>query len=751
MPSLVILESPSKAATVKNYLGSGYKVVACQGHVRDLPKSTLGVDIENGFAPHYINIRGKGELIAQLKKDAKAATKIYLATDPDREGEAIAWHLATALGLPIEQTKRVSFNEITKQAVKAGIKNPRNIDMDLVDSQQARRILDRIVGYKLSPYLWKTVKSGLSAGRVQSVATKIIVEREGEIREFKPEEYWLLDASFENSAVRAKFFGKAKNQSKVDLKNEKETYKVINSIKDKPFVVTSVKRALRQKNPAAPFNTSSMQQEAAKKLGFQSQYTMRIAQELYEGVNIGSENGGTHGLITYMRTDSLRVSTEAAEAAKSFISEKYGENYLPPQTRVYKTRDGAQDAHEAIRPADIKITPESIKKYLSSGQYKLYKLIWSRFVASQMANAELDTVSADITAGDYIFRTKGHFMRFNGFTAVYGTDEEEEGENSLLPDLKEGETLKLAELTPAQKFTEPPARYNEATLIRFLEEKGIGRPSTFAQIISTIISRGYIKRDKHTLLPTYLGEVTTELMQKNFPEIVDYKFTAQMEDSLDSIADGKNTVNNVLGSFYTGFEKNLVNAEEEAKKLEITIPAETTDIICDKCGSTMIIKNGRYGKFAACPNYPECKNTHPLDHSGNVKAESTPPAVTEIKCELCDGNLVIRNGRYGSFYACEHFPKCTFTKQITKDIGIPCPQCGSKIVTKRGRNNSFFYSCEKYPECNFSSWDQPLTDKCPDCGGMLFRKKGKSNVYCINKDDCGYTAVIEQPVSENEE
>ncbi len=749
MPSLVILESPSKAATVKNYLGSGYKVVACQGHVRDLPKSTLGVDIENDFAPHYINIRGKGELIAQLKKDAKSATKIYLATDPDREGEAIAWHLATALGLPIEQTRRVSFNEITKQAVKAGIKNPRNIDMDLVDSQQARRILDRIVGYKLSPYLWKTVKSGLSAGRVQSVATKIIVERENEIRAFDPEEYWLLDATFENSAVRAKFFGTAKNQTKLDLSNENETNNVINSIKDKPFKVTGVKRALRQKNPAPPFNTSSMQQEASKKLGFQSQYTMRIAQELYEGVNIGSENGGTHGLITYMRTDSLRISAEATDSAKAYISEKYGDSYVPAQPRAYKTRDGAQDAHEAIRPADINITPESIKKYLSSGQYKLYKLIWSRFVASQMANAELDTVSIDITAGDYIFRTSGHVMRFNGFTAVYGTDEEEEGENRL-PNLKEGEILKLAELIPAQKFTEPPARYTEATLIRFLEEKGIGRPSTFAQIISTIISRGYIKRDKHTLLPTYLGEVTTELMQRNFPEVVDYKFTAQMEDSLDSIADGKDTVSHVLSTFYTDFERNLEKAEEESKKLDITIPAETTDIICDLCGSNMIIKNSRYGKFAACPNYPKCKNTRSLDQSGKAKAETVAPSITDIKCDLCDGHLVIRNGRYGSFYACEHFPKCRFTKQITKDIGISCPQCGSKIVTKRGRNNSFFYSCEKYPECNFSSWDQPLQDKCPDCGGMLFRKKGKSTVYCINKDECGYTAVKEQTANENE-
>ena len=740
MANLVIVESPSKAITIKNYLGSGYKVLACQGHVRDLPKSTLGIDVDNGFAPHYINIRGKGDLIATLKKEAKTAGKIFLATDPDREGEAISWHLSIALDLPINQTKRVCFNEITKSAVKAAIKAPRNIDIKLVDSQQARRILDRIVGYKLSPFLWKTVKSGLSAGRVQSVATRIIVDREREINAFVPEEYWLLDATFANSAVKARYFGKAGSQAKIDLTNEAQTNAVINAVKGEKFVVKSVKNAVRQKNPAPPFNTSSMQQEASKKLGFQSQYTMKVAQELYEGINLGAENGGIHGLITYMRTDSLRVSDEAVAATKAYISEKYTDKYVPSQARVYKTREGAQDAHEAIRPADITLEPDKIKKYLSSGQYKLYKLIWSRFVASQMANAEFDTVSSDIQAGEHIFRVSGNVVKFDGYMVLYKTEDSDEEESNRIPDLKKGQELTLEELIPAQKFTEPPARYTEATLIKFLEEKGIGRPSTFAQIISTIISRGYVKRAGHSLNPTSLGEITTQLMIDNFPDIVDYKFTAQMEDSLDSIADGENTLESVLSGFYKGFKKNLEKAESEVEKVKIEIPAEQTDIICDKCGAIMVVKNGRYGKFAACPNYPECKNTKPIDAK---KSEAAAPEVTDQICESCGGKLVIRSGRYGSFYACENFPKCKFTKQMTKETGAPCPKCGAGIVSKRGKNNSVFFSCEKYPECDFSTWDAPVTDKCPDCGGTMFYKKSKGIVYCASKLECGYTAPYE--------
>ncbi len=750
MPNLVIVESPSKANTIKNYLGSGYKVVACEGHVRDLPKSSLGVDIENGFKPHYINIRGKSELIASLKKDAKAASKVFLATDPDREGEAISWHLANALNIPIERTRRISFNEITKSAVKAAIKSPKKIDINLVNSQQARRILDRIVGYKLSPYLWKTVKSGLSAGRVQSVATKIIVERENEIRNFIPKEYWLLDATFKDKAVKAKFFGLASDMLKKDLLNEKETNDVINAVKNSEFKVISVKRAIRQKIPAPPFNTASLQQEAAKKFGFQAQYTMRIAQELYEGVNLGSEHGGVHGLITYMRTDSLRVSDDAAEITKNFISEKYGNDSLPPQIRVYKTRENSQDAHEAIRPSDITLEPEMIQKQLSSGQYKLYKLIWSRFVASQMANAELDTVVADIKSDKYIFRTSGYVIKKYSYMALYETDDgEDDGDDSRLPDLKEGEILKLNELLPTQKFTEPPPRYTEATLIKFLEEKGIGRPSTYAPIITTIISRGYVKRDKHSLLPTELGEITTTLMNENFPHIVDYAFTAEMEDSLDGISDGKSTMESVLGRFYNEFSKSLEIAENKAKSLSITVPDEETDIICEKCGSRMVIKNGRYGKFAACPNYPACKNTKPLDAHKTEKTEKISPEITGLKCDICGGNLIIRNGRYGSFYACENFPKCKFTKQITKDTEISCPICKGKIVLKKGKNNSVFYSCENYGKCTFSTWDQPIKDKCPECGGLLLRKKGKKTVYCYNTK-CGFKSSDDKYFKDDE-
>jgi DNA topoisomerase-1 len=469
---------------------------------------------------------------------------------------------------------------------------------------------------------------------------------------------------------------------------------------------------------------------------------MRIAQELYEGVNLGAEFGGTHGLITYMRTDSLRVSAEATEATKSYIEEKYGSEYLPAQTRVYKTREGAQDAHEAIRPADVTLEPDAIKKYLSAGQYKLYKLIWSRFVASQMANAEFDTVVSDVVAGDHVFRVSGNVVKFNGFMALYETDDDDEEAASRLPNLTEGQTLTLDSLIPTQKFTEPPARYNEATLIKFLEEKGIGRPSTFAQIISTIISRGYVKRAGHSLVPTSLGDITTKIMIENFHDIVDYKFTAQMEDSLDSIADGQNTLVSVLKGFYTDFAQSLEKAEKDVDNISVVIPDEQTDIVCDKCGSLMVIKNGRFGKFAACPNYPACKNTKPLE--APEKTASTPvQEETGLVCESCGGKLVVRNGRYGSFYACENFPKCKFTKQITKETGVPRPKCGAGIVTKRGKNNSVFFSCEKYPECDFSSWDQPAKDKCPDCGGIMMIKKGKRLVYCYDKDGCGYSAPYE--------
>ena len=762
MANLVIVESPSKASTIKGYLGSNYKVIASKGHVRDLPKSTLGVDIENGFEPHYINIRGKGDLIKDIKKEAKAANKVFLATDPDREGEAISWHLAAALGIPLDKTLRVSFNEITKSAVKAAIKEPREIDMNLVNAQQARRILDRIVGYKLSPFLWKNVRSGLSAGRVQSVATRIIVEREEEIRSFVPLEYWTIDTELSVDGKKgfvARFYGDEKGRIK--LKCEDDANKVVNAVKDGEFVVKSIKRAKKKKSPAPPFTTSTMQQEAARKLGFQSQRIMRIAQELYEGINIGSQNGGVQGLITYMRTDSLRVSASAQEAAKEYITEKYGDNYCPATPRSYKVKKGAQDAHEAIRPSRVEIEPSMIKKYVTPDQFKLYKLIWERFIASQMESATLATVNADFESAGYVFRTSGYSVEFPGYMAVYEESEEEsnrdadelcEEKDIKLPDISENQKLICNDVLPAKHFTEPPARYNDASLIKFLEEKGIGRPSTYTTIISTIITRNYVKREGKALVPTPVGEVTNKLMLESFPDVVDYKFTAKMEKDLDSIEEGKLEVNDILKTFWKGFEKELCAADEKSSAETLQIPAEQTDIICDKCGSVMVVKNGRFGQFAACPNYPKCKNTKPLTAPVAEKTEETDTAekkviIADFKCEKCGSDMVQRTGKFGTFFACIKYPQCNFTKQKTKDIGVPCPKCGSKIVMKNGRNKTVFYSCEKYPECDFSSWDLPTNEKCPECGEILFRKKGQSLLVCHNKS-CGYKA---QATEENQD
>jgi len=746
MANLVIMESPTKAGTVKSYLGSGYKVVGCTGHIRDLPKSTLGIDVENDFEAKYINIRGKGPLIKELKKEAKSADKVFLATDPDREGEAIAWHLSEALGLPKEKIKRVTFNEITKKAVKAGMKTPREIDMGLVNSQQARRILDRIVGYKLSPFLWKTIKSGLSAGRVQSVATRIIVEREEEIRAFNPEEYWTVDVMLENKSrgkIKAKFHGDA--SGKVALRSEAETMAVVNAVEGKEFTVKSVKKAIRIKNPAPPFTTSTMQQEASRRLGFQSQRIMRVAQELYEGINLGSANGGVQGLITYMRTDSLRIAEEAADAAEALIKEKYGEEFYPAERRIYKTKAGAQDAHEAIRPSNLAFEPEKIKKMLTTDQFRLYKLIWDRFMASQMASAELDTVTADIEAAGYVFRSSGYSVKFQGYMTVYEEAEDyvapnvadtDTPEKSVrLPKIEQGDVLRHDITEPSQHFTEPPPRYNEASLVKFLEERGIGRPSTFATIITTIITRGYVVRDGKALKPTELGEITTRLMMDSFAKIVDYEFTANMETDLDEIANGVDTVSGVLHSFYDEFEKSLDEAETTVDRTKYQLPVEETDIICDKCGATMIVKNGRFGKFAACPNYPECKNTKPLTPETPEKEEKAQ--VTDMVCDVCGSPMVLRTGRFGSFYACSKYPECKTTRQITKDLGVACPKCGSKVVIKKGKNRSVFYSCEKYPECDFSSWDMPTNEKCPECGDMLYRKKGKPLLICKH-EGCDY-------------
>ena len=759
MANLVIVESPSKASTIKGYLGSNYKVVASKGHVRDLPKSSLGVDIENGFEAHYINIRGKGDLIKEIRKEAKAANKIFLATDPDREGEAISWHLAVALGIPVEKTMRVTFNEITKTAVKSAIKEPRQIDMNLVNAQQARRILDRIVGYKLSPFLWKNVRSGLSAGRVQSVATRMIVEREEEIRNFVPVEYWTIDAELKTAdgqSFTVRFYGD--ENGRIRLSCEDDATRVLSAVKSGEFTVKSIKKSKKKKLPAPPFTTSTMQQEASRKLGFQSQKIMKIAQELYEGINIGSENGGVQGLITYMRTDSQRVSADAQAEAREYIGEKYGENYYPDSPRQYKTRAGAQDAHEAIRPARVALEPAKVKKYLTNDQFKLYKLIWERFIASQMESAVLSTVTADFESAGYIFRASGYTVDFQGYMALYEESEEEsrhtadelrEEKNIKLPNVKVDEKLETLGLTPDKHFTEPPARYNDASLIKFLEEMGIGRPSTFATIISTIISRNYVKREGKSLVPTPTGEITNKLMLESFPDVVDYKFTADMETDLDRIENGKMEMNQVLTEFWSDFERELSAAEDKMKDASFEVPVEETDIICDKCGSKMIVKNGRFGKFAACPNYPQCRNTKPLVAKSAEEEEKAEKkvVVADFKCELCGADMVQRSGRYGSFFACSRFPECNFTKQKTKDIGVPCPKCGSKVVMKNGKNKTVFYSCEKYPECDFSSWDMPTNEKCPDCGEILFRKKGQATYVCHNKS-CGYKRAIEQSESE---
>ncbi len=765
MANLVIMESPSKANTVKSYLGSNYKVIASVGHVRDLPKSSLGVDIENNFEAHYINIRGKGEIIKEIKKEAKNANKIYLATDPDREGEAISWHLATALGIPVEKTMRVTFNEITKDVVKAAIKNPRNIDMNLVDAQQARRILDRIVGYKISPLLWKNVKSGLSAGRVQSVATRIIVEREEEIKSFVPVEYWNIEVtllSSEGKPFTVRFVGDKKK--KIDISSEAEAMSIVNAISGKQFDVSDVKRSTRHKLPAPPFTTSTLQQEGYRKLGFQSQKIMKIAQELYEGINLGSENGGTQGLITYMRTDSLRVSSEAQNAAREFIAEKYGDKYNTKEPRAYKSKSGIQDAHEAIRPSKVTLEPKKIKQYLTNDQYKLYKLIWGRFVASQMQSAELATLTVDVSCAGYVFRTGGYTVTFPGYMAVYEESVDEisndpsEQKNAKIPDLVKGEKLDCDRIDPTKHFTEPPPRYNEASLVKFLEEKGIGRPSTYAPTITTIISRNYVKRDGKMLAPTPLGEITTKLMCENFDEIVDYKFTAEMEDRLDAIEKNEVTLESVLTDFWKDFSKQLETAKEKLGNQSIEVPVEQTDIICDKCGSRMIVKNGRFGKFAACPNYPKCRNTKPLtaskpetvqEEEKTESAEQKKIIVADFKCEKCGGDMVLRNGKFGSFYACINYPTCKFTKQRTKDIGVPCPECGSKIVVRYSRNKTMFYGCERYPECKFSSWDMPVEEKCPQCGKNLFHKKGKPMLVC-HDESCGFSKPYTEDKSQED-
>ncbi len=762
MANLVIVESPTKVGAIKKYLGSNYKVIASKGHLRDLPKSTLGVDIENGFEPHYINIRGKGDLIKEIKKEAKSAKKVFLATDPDREGEAIAWHLANVLGIPVEKTLRVSFNEITPTVVKASIKEPRNIDMNLVNAQQTRRLLDRIVGYKISPLLWKTVKSGLSAGRVQSVATRILVERENEIAAFVPVEYWTIEAELQNAdrkSFTVRFYGD--ENGKVKLTNEADAHAVLDAINKGEFTVQSVKRAEKQKLPAPPFTTSTLQQEASYKLGFQSARTMRVAQELYEGINVGSEYGGVQGLITYMRTDSLRISDEAQSAAKEFIVEKYGEEYAPKAPRKFKAAKSAQDAHEAIRPSKVELTPALIRKALTPDQYKLYKLIWERFVASQMQSAKLNTVTADFVNNGYVFRASGYSVAFPGYMVVYEATEEVRASSDdvaivkdiRIPTLKDGEVLEMLSVAPEQHFTEAPPRYTEASLIKFLEEKGIGRPSTYTPIITTILARNYVHREGKALVPTQLGTLTTKLMEENFSDVVDYKFTANMETDLDKIEAGELEYIDMLADFWKDFKIDLAKAEEKIGSEDIKVPVEETDIICDKCGSKMVVRMSKFGKFAACPNFPKCRNTKPLTPPEEQKIEENKELKKEIvadfKCEKCGSDMVLRTSRFGSFYACSKYPACKFIKPITKEIDVPCPKCAGKVITKYGKKKTVFYSCENYPKCDFSSWDMPTAENCPDCGKMLFRKKGKDLLICADKD-CGYKVACE-PLKEQDE
>lgn len=687
--NLVIVESPAKAKTIEKYLGPDFQVKASMGHVRDLPKSKLGVDLEHDFSPDYQPIKGKEEIIDDLRKAAKKSERVYLATDPDREGEAISWHLKALLDLPDDKAARVTFNEITKKVVGEAIAAPRAIDQNLVDAQQARRILDRIVGYQLSPLLWKKIRRGLSAGRVQSVATRLVTTREEEIRSFVPEEYWNFLVKLERiapklGAFQAQFHGREK---KMELHSAEEVAAVEEAIRGNPFVVQKVKRQDKTRNPSPPFITSSLQQEASRKLGMTPRRTMSIAQQLYEGVELEGE--GAVGLISYMRTDSLRLSDEALDTAKSFILARYGEQYYPEQTRRYKTKSGAQDAHEAIRPSDVTRVPEDVKKDLTSDQFRLYKLIWSRFLACQMAAAVYDSVTIDVESAGYIFRANHTAVKFSGYTAVYveGKDEEEEAAQSPLPDLAEGETVSLKDLEKEQRFTQPPARYTEATLVRAMEEKGIGRPSTYAPTISTIIDREYVVKEGKYLRATPLGEVVTGLMIDKFPDVVDTEFTARMEAELDEVEEGKIQWQKVLDTFYQGFEKSLTQAEADLDGTRIKVPDEVTEELCDLCGKNMVVRSGRFGRFLACPGFPDC----------------------------------------------------TFTKPLVVEMPGKCPRCGGRILKRTSKKGYAYYACDFLSDktgkkCEFMSWDVPVKDDCPICGQTMFKKSGRGSKkpFCIN-------------------
>ena len=688
---LVIVESPAKARTISKFLGKGYHVEASHGHVRDLPKSQIGVDVENGFTPKYITIRGRGEILDKIRKEARAATKIFLATDPDREGEAISWHLSKVLGIDESEPCRVEFHEITSREVKGAIKKSRPVNMHLVDAQQARRVLDRLVGYKISPILWNKVRKGLSAGRVQSVATAIICDREKEIDEFEPEEYWNLSASFvaDGIAFKARFWGE--DGQRVEVTSQGQAEEITRRLQAGSFKITQVKWGERKKNPAPPFTTSNLQQEASRKLGFTTLKTMQVAQQLYEGVDIDGE--GTQGLVTYIRTDSTRISEEAIEKVRQVIAQQYGAAYLPESPNTYKTRKTAQDAHEAIRPTDAARRPETIKASLTRDQFKLYKLIYYRFLASQMTPAIYDTLSSEIEGEGLILRFGGQKMKFGGFTAVYEEvlDDAQAEQDSPMPGLHEGMTAVIGEVEAEQRFTQPPPRYTEASLVRTLEEKGIGRPSTYAPTITTIMTRGYISREQKRLHPTELGLVVNDIMKKNFPDIVDITFTAGMEEKLDEVEAGSEDWHQLVAEFYGPFEKTLEAAEKTIEK--VSIEDQVSDVPCEKCGAMMVYKMGRYGKFLACPNFPNCRHTMAL----------------------------------------------------LKDIGVSCPQCGGKLLERISRKGRKFYGCERYPECQFVSWDLPVNDKCPLCGDRMVQKRGrKGEIYhvCVN-EQCRNRILVE--------
>ena len=701
MSKLVIVESPSKAKTIQKYLGSGYEVVASMGHVRDLPKTLLGVDVEHNFKPRYVDIAGKSALIRELRQKAAKSDGVILATDPDREGEAISWHLSQLLGTDPAQENRVTFNEITRTGVQQGMAHPRALDMDLVNAQQARRILDRLVGYKLSPFLWKKIRKGLSAGRVQSATVGLVVDRENAIRAFVSEEFWTIDALLSLTAdgkpFPAKFYGDRKHKIKIKTKEQADA--LLDELRPASYTVGAVKRGTRRISPAPPFITSTLQQDASRKLGFDTRRTMKTAQELYEGVTV--EGIGAMGLITYMRTDSLRISEDARRDGNAYILETYGKQYLPEKPRYYKSRSDAQDAHEAIRPTTPSLTPARVRGSLTSDQYKLYKLIWERFIASLMANAVHNTCQADIEAGDYLFKASGYTVQFEGYTVLYveGKDEEDEA-NAPLPNLEQGQALVLREIAGNQHFTQPPPRYTEATLVKAMEENGIGRPSTYAPTIGTILSREYIERDGKALRPTKLGEITTELMKEQFPQVVDVEFTANMEQQLDSVEHGKTNWVQTLDDFYGDFSKTLQKAEETLTGERIQVPDVESDVTCELCGRKMVIKSGRYGKFLACPGYPECKNT----------------------------------------------------KRLVEQTGGICPKCGGAILAKKSRNGRKFYGCANYPKCDFVSWNEPSSEVCPRCGKTLFKKKGKNGgLFCIT-EGCGYQAAAksEKPAATSE-